>query len=432
MRQATGPEALLGAVETIVDGTLRRARVRVTVAFAVAGVLCGVIAAGVPALAHRLDLSPGQVGAVLFGWGVAAFAAMQSLRLVLPVAGHAAVLRAAGPACAVGAAAMAAAPGYGLLLTAAAGFGIAFGALEAAVNAQGAAVERAYRRPLLNGMHAAWAVGAGGAGLLVAVCTHVAVPYPLTVAGVAVLVLPVTLLLPPALPAARARPGAGRGPLPPRVYLLSVLAFAAFMVEGTLADWGGLLLRDGAGASATVAALGHPLLQAGILTGRSVADRLRARAGAAAVIVWCGTGVAVTCALLVALPVVPVVLTAVYVTGVAVSPVLPLVFSLAGTARPDRAEAAIAQVGAVGYAGLLAGPAVLGAVGGLVPLPVAIGGLAVVLGTAISLLGRRAGDQGYRVNPGSRANSTTCPPVSGGAPVSPGSLFTDTSTVVPS
>ncbi|MEV4516738.1 MFS transporter [Dactylosporangium sp. NPDC049525] len=390
MPQATEPAVLPGAVATIIGGTLRRARGRVTVAFAVAGVLCGVVAAGVPALAHKLDLSAGQVGAVLFAWGLAAFASMQSLRLLLPVAGHALVLRAAGPACAVGAAAMAVAPGFGPVLAAATGFGVAFGALEAAVNAQGAAVERAYGRPLLNGMHAAWAVGAGAAGVFVAVCTHLAVSYTVTVAAVAVLVLPLTLLAgPPSqdmpLPARR------RGSLPPAVYLLSVLAFAAFMVEGTFADWCGLLLRDGAGASATVAALGHPLLQAGILTGRAVADRLRARAGAAAVIVWCGTAVAVACALLVVLPAVPVVLAAVYVTGVAVSPVLPLVFSLAGTARPDRAEAAIAQVGAAGYAGLLAGPAVLGAVGGIVPLPAAIGGLAVVLGIAIALLGRRAG-----------------------------------------
>ncbi|MFC5003875.1 hypothetical protein ACFPIJ_39380 [Dactylosporangium cerinum] len=149
-----------------------------------------------------------------------------------------------------------------------------------------------------------------------------------------------------------------------------------------------MLLRDGAGASAAVAALGHPLLQAGILTGRAGADRIRARAGAATVIVWCGTGVAVVCALLVAVPAVPVVLTAVYLTGVAVSPVLPLVFSLAGSVRPDPG-AAIAQVGAAGYAGLLAGPAVLGVLGGVLSLPVAIGGLVVVLGTVIALAGRR-------------------------------------------
>jgi hypothetical protein len=364
-----------------------RARARATVMFAVAGVLCGVIAAGIPALAHRLDLSAGQVGAVLFTWGVAAFAAMQALRLVLPVAGAAPVLRIAGPACAVGAVAGAAAPGHGALLVTAACFGVAFGALEAAVNAQGAAVERAYDRPLLSGMHAAWAVGAAVAGLLVALGTRLAVPYPMTVLCVAVLVLPLTLLRAPALPL----PGARSQDKPPAVYLLSVLAFAAFMVEGVLADWGGLLLRDGAGASAAVAALGHPLLQAGILTGRAVADRIRARAGAATVIVWCGTGVAVVCAMLVAVPAVPVVLAAVYLTGLAVSPVLPLVFSLAGTVRPDRAGAAIAQVGAVGYAGLLAGPAVLGALGGVLSLPVAIGGLVAVLGTVIALVGRRAG-----------------------------------------
>jgi hypothetical protein len=390
MRQATETVAVLGVVETIVDGTLRRARGRVTVAFAVAGVLCGVVAAGVPGLAHKLDLSPGQVGAVLFAWGLAAFVAMQALRLLLPVAGHALVLRAAGPACVAGAVAMAVAPGVGLVLAAAAGFGVAFGALEAAVNAQGAAVERAYGRPLLNGMHAAWAGGAGGAGLFVVACTRLDVSYTMTVAGVALLVLPLTLL--PAAPSQQV-PSRPRGSLPPAVYLLSVLAFAAFMVEGTFADWSGLLLRDGAGATATVAALGHPLLQAGILTGRAGADRLRARAGAATVIGWCGATVAVTCLTLVVVPAVPVVLAAVYVTGVAVSPVLPLVFSLASTARPDRAEAAIAQVGAAGYAGLLAGPAVLGALGGVVPLPVAIGGLAVVLGTAIALLARRAAAQ---------------------------------------
>ncbi|GAB3846306.1 hypothetical protein ACFPIJ_39385 [Dactylosporangium cerinum] len=235
MRQATDDThpVQLTPVRTVVVAPPRRARTRVTLMFAVAGVLCGVIAAGIPALAHRLDLSAGQVGAFMFTWGVAAFAAMQSLRLVLPLAGAATVLRIAGPAGAVGAVAVAAAPGHGPLFVAAAGFGVAFGAIEAAVNAQGAAVERAYDRPLLSGMHAAWAVGAAVAGLLVAACTRLAVPYPMTVACIAVLVLPLTLLRAPDLPRPTATPRDRRGP---RVHLLSVLAFAAFMVEGVLAD----------------------------------------------------------------------------------------------------------------------------------------------------------------------------------------------------
>ena len=43
---------------------------------------------------------------------------------------------------------------------------MAFGITDIAMNAQGSVVEQSYRRPVLNGMHAGWCVGAISGGLL--------------------------------------------------------------------------------------------------------------------------------------------------------------------------------------------------------------------------------------------------------------------------
>ncbi|WP_345389299.1 hypothetical protein [Nonomuraea salmonea] len=172
-------------------------------------------------------------------------------------------------------------------------FGMAFGVMDVAMNAQGSAVEQAYRRPLMNGMHAGWCVGAISAGALGALAIAAGLPFTVHVTLIGLLSLPVMVLLgrtylpePPAVET----PAQGRRRLPPVVYLLGAIMFFAFMVEGTVADWNGLYLRDELGAPEAVAALGYPVFEVGMLIARLTGDRLRVRFGVRGMLTVSGGG----------------------------------------------------------------------------------------------------------------------------------------------
>ncbi|MBC6459342.1 MFS transporter [Actinomadura sp. HBU206391] len=343
---------------------LFRARLGTFLAFALGGLLCGVWVARMPALSAKFDIGARDIGIVLLIWGVAAIIAMQGLRGVIARTGSRAVLRIAAPLAAVTAALVAVAPTYGLLLVAIALFGMAFGVMDVSMNAQASVVERAHGRPLMSGMHAGWCVGALSGGLFGSLTALLHLSFTRAVLAAAVLALTAALLIgrmyladPPAV---MARDGERRARLPMVVYLIGTLTFLAFMAEGAIADWSGLLLHDELRASEAVAALGYPLFELAMLSGRLVGDRLRVLLGTRLLLTLGGLLTAAAMSVVLLAPSTPVALIGFFLTGTAVCTVVPTMVSLSGTVAPGRSAAAIAQVGTMGYGGLLLGPMVIG------------------------------------------------------------------------
>ncbi|MEU3165241.1 MFS transporter [Streptosporangium sp. NPDC006930] len=370
---------------------LRAARTGAVLTFVLAGLLCGSMTVRIPALSDKLGLSEASVGVTLLVWGLGALITMQSMRGVMARFGSRSILRVAAPLTAITLALLAVAPSFPLALVASGLFGMAFGAVDVAMNAQGSAVERAYDRPLMNGMHAGWCVGAISAGLLGTVAIMAGLSFTVHLALVALLALPVTAFVSrsylPDPPATSGHSAEGRSTarrrMPPVVYLLGVIAFCAFMVEGTVADWNGLYLRNVLGAPEALAALGYPIFEAGMLAGRLTGDRVRIRFGARGMMVASGLATAATFAVVITAPTAPIALSAMLFVGVAVATVSPMAMSLAGGATGDPGPA-IAQTGAMGYAGLLLGPVIIGFLSDLVTLRVGLG-IAVVLGVLIAV-----------------------------------------------
>ncbi|GAA3115516.1 MFS transporter [Streptosporangium carneum] len=369
---------------------LRTARTGAVLTFVLAGLLCGSMTVRIPALSDKLGLSEASIGMTLLVWGLGALVTMQSMRGVMSRFGSRSILRVGAPLCAATLALLAVAPTFPLLLVAAAFFGMAFGAVDVAMNAQGSTVERAYGRPLMNGMHAGWCVGAISAGLVgtAAISAGLSVTTHLTAVALAALPLLVfisrTYLPDPVV--TRDAAAASRRRMPPVVYLLGVIAFCAFMVEGTVADWNGLYLRDALGAPEAVAALGYPIFEAGMLFGRLTGDRVRARFGARGMIVTAGLSTAATFAVVLTAPTALIAVLAMLFVGVAVATVSPMAMSLAGGAVENPGPA-IAQTGAMGYAGLLLGPVIIGFLSDATTLRTALG-IAVALGVLITLFAR--------------------------------------------
>ncbi len=369
---------------------LRTARTGAVLTFVLAGLLCGSMTVRIPALSDKLGLSEASIGVTLLVWGLGALVTMQSMRGVMTRFGSRSILRVGAPLCAVTLALLAFAPTFPLLLVAAALFGMAFGAVDVAMNAQGSTVERAYGRPLMNGMHAGWCVGAISAGLVGTAAIAAGLSFTAHLTLVALISLPLLILISRTYlpdPAVIGRSVAkARRRMPPVVYLLGVIAFCAFMVEGTIADWNGLYLRDTLGAPEAVAALGYPIFEAGMLLGRLTGDRVRARFGARGMIVTAGLSTAATFAVVLTAPTALIAVSAMLLVGVAVATVSPMALSLAGGAT-DNPGPAIAQTGAMGYAGLLLGPVIIGFLSDAATLRTALG-IAVLLGVLIALFAR--------------------------------------------
>jgi MFS family permease len=368
---------------------LRSARYGAVLTFVLAGLMVGTMTVRIPALTDKLGLSEAMVGTILLVWGLGALVTMQSMRRVMARVGSRTLLRAGGPLTALGLLGVALAPDLPLLLVAVALFGMAFGTVDVAMNAQGSAVEQAYGRPLMNGMHAGWCVGAISAGGLGSLAIAAGLPFTVNVALVALVSLPVMVLLgrtylpePPVAETARQ----GRRRMPPIVYLLGTMMFFAFMVEGTVADWNGLYLRDELGAPEAVAALGYPVFEAGMLIARLTGDRLRVRFGVRGMLTASGVATAGFFAVVLLAPAALVAVSAMFFVGLGVATISPLTLSLAGTAT-DAPGPAIAQAGAMGYAGLLLGPVVIGFLSDATSLRTALG-IGVVLGVLIALSGR--------------------------------------------
>jgi MFS family permease len=365
---------------------LARARLGTVLTFALAGMLCGIWVSRTPGLAERFGLSDSDVGVAILVWGVGAIIAMQGLRGVIARVGSRTVLRVAAPLAAVSLGLVALAPDWPMLLVAVALFGMSFGLTDIGMNAQGTAVERSYGRPVMNGMHAGWCAGAISGGLLGTLSASAGMSFGQTLLGGALISLPATLAIGRTYvphEAASTAVRRGRQRLPLVVYLVGALAFAAFMMEGSIADWSGLYLDRELGAGEAVAALGYPMFEAAMLTGRLVGDRLRSRIGTRRMLTYSGLGTAAAVSMVVIAPATPYALAGFVLTGLAICTVIPTTISVAGTVVRGRSDAAVAQVGAMGYGGLVLGPVVIGFLADISSLRVGLG-VAIVLGLAIA------------------------------------------------
>jgi len=359
----------------------------------------------IPRLQERLGLGEAALGFALLGVAVGSLVAMPLAGALTVRVGSRPVTRVAyaGSCLVLPLPALAPTPVlFALALAVVGGF---MGSLDVAMNAQGVAVERRVGHPILSSLHGTFSVGAGLGALLGggAVALAIAPALHLAVVGAVLLlaVLPLSARLLRAEPAAAgARSPVRRAPVTPALLSLGAIAFAVLLAEGSMIDWSAIYLRDVAGPEAErsgVGALGYAAFSITMAAGRFAGDRLVARVGPPALLrgsALLGAG-GLGLGLLVGTPAGAIAGFA--VLGLGLSTVVPVVFSAAGRALPpgadrpgpDGAGPAISAVSTIGYLGFLAGPPLIGLVAEAVGLPVALGGVAVLVAT-IPLLARAA------------------------------------------
>lgn len=274
-------------------------------------------------------------------------------------------------------------------------FGIAHGVLDVALNAAAVRCQDRLGRFIMSSLHAAYSLGAlGGAGLA-ALSAHTSHTWLFAVTGLAVASAAVTTapvartlgMLEPTTPATSRRspdpkdsPGLPRA----RLWLLGALAAACLLGEGAAADWAAVHLHS-LDASTAVSAAAFALYSASMVAGRIAGDRLIAHFGAPMVVRIGAVLAAAGLTAGLALATVPAALAGWAALGLGLSVTIPSLITAAGRGGPR----AVATVSVTGYAGLLAGPALIGALATLTALPHALL-LPALLAAAVAALSRKA------------------------------------------
>ncbi|GGW20072.1 MFS transporter [Streptomyces capoamus] len=365
--------------------SFRRAKWSIAALFCFLGFQYGTWVSRLPALKARLDLGAGEVGLLLMACGAGAAASFPLVAALMRRLGSRLLSLASAAALIVVLAALSAVPNLPLALLAVCADGVAVGCLNVAMNAQGAALERAHGRTAMSQLHATFSGGLLAAALLTSGVTSAtaSVPAHFTVAGALLLLLlggarPGLLTHQEQGPAGAGEPKrrARRGLTSGTTLLMGCAMAFGTVTEGAMNDWSTLYLEDVVKASATVAPLGIAVVSVMMLLARLCADRWRTRWGDGRV-VRAGSAVAAAGLALALLAggVVPTLLGFACV-GLGAAAVTPCVYVAAAGRGPD----ALALVAAMGTTGLLAGPALIGFVAGAVNLTA---GMATVAACAL-------------------------------------------------
>ncbi len=173
---------------------------------------------------------------------------------------------------------------------------------------------------------------------------------------------------------AQQRPGKTGNAMAGWVLFLGVLAFCCLVGEGSMADWSSVYLVEDLLSDESVGAAGYAAFSIMMTAGRFAGDRLAAWLGPVTLVRCCGglAGTGLLIALLVGHPVAGIVGFGLF--GAGLSCIIPQVFSAAGHRDPATSGRALARVASLGYAGLLAGPVLIGGLAELITLPFALGG----------------------------------------------------------
>ena len=362
------------------------------IVFFIAGFVMAAWAPLVPFAKARAAIDDGVLGLILLCLGVGSIVTMPLAGALAARFGCRLVIAASTVLLCLTLPLLATVASLPLLVAAVLVFGAGIGALDVAINIQAIIVERASGRPMMSGFHGQFSLGgiAGAAGvtallgagsspLAATLCVSRRHPRPAG-AGRA------------ASPALRRET---RGPafaVPHGVVLfIGALCFIVFLTEGAVLDWSAVFLTRRAAWTRPMPGLGYAAFALTMTVGRLTGDRIVQRFGRQqrhrlrrplrrAGLHARGAGSVLAIALL-----------GYALVGVGCSNVVPVLFTSVGRQTVMPEHVAVPAITTLGYAGILAGPAVIGLVAHAASLPTAF------LMLAIMLLGVAAGGRLLRV-----------------------------------
>lgn len=356
--------------------------------FGVFGSFWGALAALLPDLREQVGVDDGRLGLALGSIALSALPAMPLAGRLMDRSGAARLLPFSLVGFALAVPLLGFATSLPMLVLAFVALGATTGTFDVGLNTATAAWERVEGDRLMAAGHGCFSVGV----LVGSVLTGLAREFgagPRTVLPVVALLLLAVATLQPAYRRAPVENlgGVGRRRLGPVLLLLGVLIAFAFLVEDGMQSWSALHLERSLGASPAVGGLGPGLFAGAMAVGRFSVYAFARQGRDVAVVAAGGSGLALGALVLGFAPTAAIGLIGLVLAGLGTSVLAPTLLSAVGDrSAPGRQGADLAAVTAVGYAGFITGPPLVGLLSSLTSLPTALA-LLSVLGVALAVVG---------------------------------------------
>jgi MFS family permease len=376
----------LNTPTSFVPGRLEQMSTRV--AFFIAGFGIAAWAPLVPYAKARAGLDEGTLGLLLLCLGVGSIIAMPLAGLLATRFGCRRVVSAGVLLICAALPLLATVSSIPALIAALFMFGAGLGTVDSTVNLQAVIVERASGKTMMSGFHGLFSLGGivGAAGVSALLGLGVS-PLGATLVVNVMLIVALLKAAPHLLPYGSESSGPAFAVPHGIVLFIGMMCFIVFLTEGAVLDWSAVFLASERGIDTAYAGLGYAAFALTMTAGRLTGDAIVRRLGATKVMVFGGLTAAVGLALATFAPSWQAALVGYALVGAGCSNIVPVLYTAVGKQTVMPESIAVPAITTLGYAGILAGPALIGFVAHASSLSFAFGLMAVLL-VAVAIGGK--------------------------------------------
>ncbi|WLG21662.1 MFS transporter [Pseudomonas sp. FP1154] len=371
---------------TFIPGRLEQMSTRI--AYLIAGVGIAAWAPLVPYAKVRANLDEGTLGLLLLCLGVGSILAMPISGALAARFGCRRVLSGGTILICLALPALATMTSLPWLVAALFLFGAGLGTVDSTVNLQAVIVERASGKTMMSGFHGMFSLGGiiGAAGVSALLGLGLS-PLGATLVVNALLLVALFKAAPHLLPYGSESSGPAFAIPHGVVLFIGILCFIVFLAEGAVLDWSAVFLTAERGVETAYAGLGYAAFALTMTVGRLTGDSVVHRLGARRVIIYGGATAAAGFLLATLAPMWQAALLGYALVGAGCSNIVPVLYTAVGKQTLMPEAIAVPAITTIGYAGILAGPALIGFVAHGSSLSFAFGLIALSL-VAVAVSGK--------------------------------------------
>ena len=376
----------LNTQTTFVPGRLEQMSTRI--AFFIAGFGIAAWAPLVPYAKARAGLDEGTLGLLLLCLGVGSILAMPMAGILATRFGCRKVAVGGTLLICVALPLLATVSSIPALIAALFLFGAGLGTVDSTVNLQAVIVERASGKTMMSGFHGLFSLGGivGAAGVSALLGFGVS-PLGATLVVIVFLLIALFKAAPHLLPYGSESSGPAFAVPHGIVLFIGGMCFIVFLAEGAALDWSAVFLAQERGIDTAYAGLGYAAFALTMTIGRLTGDAIVRRLGATRVIVFGGLTAAAGLFVATFAPSWEAALVGYALLGVGCSNIVPVLYTAVGKQTVMPESIAVPAITTLGYAGILAGPALIGFIAHGSSLSFAFGLMAVLL-VAVAIGGK--------------------------------------------
>jgi predicted MFS family arabinose efflux permease len=263
-------------------------------------------------------------------------------------------------------------------------FGASTGGINVAMNAQAIKVQRSYGKHIMSSFHGLYSIGGLVGSLGFGLLLKAGLDAMSTIIFISILLVLITYSQFSRLMsddvAETSEKTRKRFTFPSSALLiLGAICFISALAEGAMLDWSAVFLTANRHLSIEFAGVGYAMFSVAMALMRLTGDSVIATVGRLKVVVWGSIIASAGLMLAVCFPYVSLVLVGFLMVGLGCANIIPILFSTAGNMPGLSPAYALPVVTSMAYAGILAGPALIGFIAQLLTLPVALGVIGVCI-----------------------------------------------------